>query len=66
MSKALKELSRTLRIPFNRYFAFRRLKEYHARPRSLEETVDWAMNFGRYGAVALQPLPRADWWSVSI
>ena len=46
MMKALKELSRILRVSFNRNFAFRRLKEYHARPWSLEETIDWAMNFG--------------------
>ena len=56
MSKTLKELSRTLRIPFNRYFAFRRLKQYHAQPRSLEETVDWAMNFGRYGYFTIHTL----------
>ena len=31
MGKALKTLSRTLRIPFNRRFAFKRLQEYHAR-----------------------------------
>ena len=58
MSKALKELSRTLRIPFNRYFAFRRLTEYHARPHSLEETVDWAMNFGRYGYFTIHTLQK--------
>lgn len=32
MKKALKELSRTLRIPFNRWLAFRRLRKYHAAP----------------------------------
>jgi cephalosporin hydroxylase len=58
MSKALKELSRTLRIPFNRYFAFRRLKQYHAQPRGLEETVDWAMNFGRYGYFTIHTLQK--------
>lgn len=56
MSKPLKELSRTLRIPFNRYFAFRRLKEFHAKPRNLEETVDWAMSFGRYGYFTIDTL----------
>lgn len=53
---SLKELSRTLRIPFNRFFAFRRLKQYHAKPRSLEETIDWAMNFGRYGYFTINTL----------
>lgn len=58
MRKALKELSRTLRIPFSRFLAFRRLKQYHARPRSLEETVDWAMNFGRYGYLTIHTLQK--------
>lgn len=49
MNRKLKEFSRILRIPFNRFFAFRRLRQYHASPRSREETIDWAMNFGRYG-----------------
>jgi cephalosporin hydroxylase len=58
MKKALKELSRTLRMPFNRYFAFRRLRTYHAAPRSIEETVDWAMRFGRYGYFTIQTLQK--------
>ncbi|MEO7557778.1 MAG: class I SAM-dependent methyltransferase [Gammaproteobacteria bacterium] len=58
MYRPVKELSRTLRIPFNRYFAFRRLKEYHAQPRSLEETVDWAMRFGRYGYFTIHTLQK--------
>lgn len=58
MQKVLKEFSRTLRIPFSRYLAFRRLKQYHAKPRSLEETVDWAMNFGRYGYFTIHTLQK--------
>ena len=53
MMKALKELSRTLRLPFNRNSAFRRLKEHHARAHTLEETVDWAMNFGDGGYMTI-------------
>ena len=49
MQGTLKNLSRTLRAPLNRFFAFKRLQEYHAQPRSLEETVDWAMHFGGSG-----------------
>lgn len=56
MKKALKELSRTLRAPFNRRFAFRRLKEYHAAPRTLDETVQWAMNFGGGGYMTIKTL----------
>lgn len=55
---SLKELSRTLRIPFNRFFAFRRLRQYHASSRSLEETVDWAMSFGRYGYFTITTLQK--------
>lgn len=58
MRKFLKELSRTLRIPFSRLLAFRRLKQYHAQPRSLEETVDWAMSFGRYGYLTIHTLQK--------
>jgi cephalosporin hydroxylase len=54
----LKELSRTLRIPFNRFFAFRRLRQYHASPRNLAETIDWAMNFGRYGYFTIHTLQK--------
>lgn len=46
MASALHELSRRLRAPLHRRWAMRRLAEYHERPRSLEETVSWAMNFG--------------------
>ena len=49
LKKAVNELRRTLSIPFNRYFAFRRLKEFHSHPRSLEEIVDWSKNSGRHG-----------------
>ncbi len=49
MSKMLKKLSRKLRAPFNRRFAFKRLKEYHSQSRSLAATIDWAMNFGGGG-----------------
>lgn len=44
-----KELSRALRAPYQRYFARRRLRAFHAHARSLEETVEWAMNFGGGG-----------------
>jgi len=56
--KMWKELSRTLRIPFSRFLAFRRLRTYHARRRSLEETVDWAMQFGRYGYFTIHTLQK--------
>lgn len=46
---AFTNISRRLRAPFHSRQAFRRLKEYHAAPRSLAETVDWAMNFGGKG-----------------
>lgn len=58
MRKALKELSRTLRIPFSRWLAFRRLRQYHAAPRALEETVDWAMSFGRYGYFTIHTMQK--------
>ena len=56
MVKLLKKLSRTLRIPYHRARAFRRLQEYHSRPRSLEETVQWAMHFGSSGFFTVRTL----------
>ena len=56
MRKTLKKLSRTLRIPFNRAAAFRRLKAYQSEPRNLEETVKWAMSFGGSGYFRVRTL----------
>lgn len=53
---ALKELSRRMRIPFNRRYAFKRLAEYHASERSLDEVVNWAMNFGGNGYYRIKTL----------
>ena len=55
MSK-IKHLSRVLRQPFNARYAFRRLEEYHAKPRTLDEVVDWAMNFGGNGYMRVKTL----------
>ncbi len=44
-----RKISKSLRRPINRYFAFKRLKEYHSQPRTLEDTVHWAINFGCCG-----------------
>lgn len=52
----LKDLSRKVRIPFNRRFAKKRLAEYHSKQRSLEEVVDWAMNFGGGGYFLVKTL----------
>lgn len=52
----LADLSRKLRAPFNRQYAVRRLVEYHAYERSLEEVVDWAMNFGGSGHYRIKTL----------
>jgi cephalosporin hydroxylase len=51
-----KHLSRVLRQPFNARYAFKRLAEYHSKPRSLDEIVDWAMNFGGGGYMRIKTL----------
>ncbi|HRH80462.1 MAG TPA: class I SAM-dependent methyltransferase [Thiobacillaceae bacterium] len=56
MTSFIKHLIRVLRQPFNARHAFRRLQEYHDRPRSLEEVVDWAMNFGGDGYMRVKTL----------
>ena len=52
----MKTLSRRLRQPFNSLYAMRRLKEYHSKERTLEEVVDWAMNFGGGGFMTVKTL----------
>jgi predicted O-methyltransferase YrrM len=56
MSRLTKTISRRLRQPFNSMYANRRLKEYHSQKRSLEEVVDWAMNFGGGGYMTVKTL----------
>lgn len=56
MSNIFSNITRLIRRPFNRAFALKRLREYHARPRSLEEIVDWAMNFGGGGYYRIKTL----------
>lgn len=52
----IKHVSRVLRQPFNARYAFRRLAAYHSTPRSLEEVVEWAMNFGGHGYMRVKTL----------
>ena len=56
MKSSLKRLGRILRQPLNARFAFKRLKEYHAKSHSLEEVVNWAMNFGGNGLMRVKTL----------
>lgn len=49
MLKTIRHWGRILRAPIDRRQAFRRLAEFHGEPRSLEEKVDWAMQFGGRG-----------------
>lgn len=51
-----KTFLRNLRRPFNRRAAFKRLKEYHSRKRTLKEIIDWAMNFGGHGYYRIKTL----------
>lgn len=56
MKAIFKKLSRQLRHPFNVRYGNKRLAEYHSKPRSLEEVVDWAMNFGGGGYMRVKTL----------
>lgn len=44
-----KNISRTLRIPINKYSAFNKLKEFHSQPFNMEMLIDWAMQFPSKG-----------------
>ncbi|MDW7774239.1 MAG: class I SAM-dependent methyltransferase [Desulfobulbaceae bacterium] len=56
MSNFLSGITRSIRRPFNRAYALKRLREYHSRPRSPEEIVNWAMNFGGGGHYRIKTL----------
>lgn len=58
MSKdsAVKRLIQRVRMPQQRKAAFDLLKKYHSQPRSIEERVDWAMNFGSKGPYKIRTL----------
>lgn len=49
MKTAIRSFGRWLRIPINRRHAFRRIAEFHGKPRSLDEMAGWAMHFGTKG-----------------
>lgn len=49
-----KELSRKLRQPLNRLYAEFRMKQFHSRPRTLEEVVHWSMHFGGGGYMRIK------------
>lgn len=52
--RALRRLRIAVRTPFYRRQAFRRLRQYHAQARSLEEVVAWAGAFGGRGSFAVK------------
>lgn len=56
MVDVFKAVSRAIRHPFNARYASKRLAEYHSKPRSLQEVVDWAMNFGGGGYMRVKTL----------
>lgn len=47
--QTLKHINRTLRVPFNRYSAFKRLGEFHAMPFGMDTLIDWAMKYPSAG-----------------
>lgn len=49
-------LMRKIRRPLNQSFAFKRLNAYHAHPRTLDECIDWDMNFGGGGYFRIKTL----------
>lgn len=52
----LKKLSRLLRIPFNKYSAFRKLKKFHKMPFSMDTLIDWAMKFPSSGYLRISSI----------
>ena len=46
-----KKISRSIRSPFDRKKSLKSLEKYHSKNRSLEETVDWALDFNGGGGL---------------
>lgn len=46
---SLKHITRLLRVPFNRYSAFKKLKEFHEKKADIETLIDWAIKFPSSG-----------------
>lgn len=44
-----KNFIRLLRLPINRFTAFRQLRKFHSQPRTIEEIVDWSIKFPSKG-----------------
>lgn len=49
IGQTLKHINRSLRVPFNRYSAFKKLREFHAKPCSTDTLIDWAMKYPSSG-----------------
>lgn len=49
LGQTLKHFNRSLRVPFNRKSAFKKLAEFHSKPLSMDKLVDWAMKFPSKG-----------------
>ncbi|MDX1593662.1 MAG: class I SAM-dependent methyltransferase [Gammaproteobacteria bacterium] len=60
MISTLRDMRRRMLAPYHRADAVRRLIEYHAHERSLEQVVDWAMNFGGSGYYRIKSLQIRD------
>lgn len=49
IKQTLKHINRSLRVPLNRYSAFKKLHEFHTNPFSMDTLIDWAMKFPSSG-----------------
>jgi len=49
MSKKFKYFSRLVRLPYNRYIAFRKIKKFHEKHNQISDVVDRAMDFSTSG-----------------
>ncbi|MCK4826709.1 class I SAM-dependent methyltransferase, partial [bacterium] len=54
----IRMIGRTIRRPFNRWDAFNRLKKYHSKPRTLDETVDSGMDLGSRGLYKIKSIQK--------
>ena len=56
ISHIFKNLSRTLRIPLNKYSVFKELEKFHSKPFDMDTLVDWAMSFPSKGFLRISSI----------
>ena len=56
----LRDLSRKIRAPFNKWTAIKKLEQFHSKKRSLDELIDMAMDFKTSGLYRINSVQKRE------